>query len=486
MPLLTGRRVQSSGSVEVLGGVPYENEGVLSRVCFVKEGQRYPDHCRVRDALHAAGLVHPDWDADLADDLLRDFDLPVKRPVKKLSRGMTSVVGLASRAPVTLFDEPYLGLDAVTRQLSYDRLLADHAEHPRTVVLSTPLIEEIAPLLERVLLLDCGRILLDADADSLRDSAVTVTGPSDRVATFARQHELLHSESLAGQSRSVVRLSAGSDGGDAADAGLSWEPTMLQQLVVAMSLRTTVVTPPPVPSSRRSRGEPRPGRGPAAPGAPAGRSGRALDGRRRQLRHQLGRLADRRHPLPLRGRRLHRRGLRPLHHRAHRPRPGGDAAAAVRDGHQPQPAQLLPRHLPGRRRHVTRLRRRPRRAGRRRVGDGRVRRRPAALDAATVGRRRLPPPGRGLRCTDAGPRHGGRGHGRGEQAWGPNGVWGPAIGGIVVVGGVAVLITWMRARLDLGRWLADQSLMTLSVGLPLALAALLGALPFAGIRRVVP
>jgi ABC-2 type transport system ATP-binding protein len=132
MQLLTGHRLPTSGSVEVLGGAPYENEGVLSRICFVKEGQRYPDHFRVRDALDAAALVYPDWDADLAADLLRDFDLPVKRPIKKLSRGMTSalgiVIGLASRAPVTLFDEPYLGLDAVARQLSYDRLLADYAD----------------------------------------------------------------------------------------------------------------------------------------------------------------------------------------------------------------------------------------------------------------------------------------------------------------------------------------------------------------------
>ena len=250
MQVLTGHRVPTSGSVEVLGGAPYENDGVLARICFVKEGQRYPDHFRVRDALDAAALVYPGWDADLAADLLRDFDLPVKRPVKKLSRGMTSavgiVIGLASRAPITLFDEPYLGLDAVARQLFYDRLLADYAENPRTVVLSTHLIEEIAALLERVLLIDRGRVLLDADAESLRGSAVTVTGPSDRVAAFGRQHEPLHTEPLAGRSRSVVRLAGGSDADEAGDAGLSWELATLQQLVVAMSLQTT----PPGSSAR--------------------------------------------------------------------------------------------------------------------------------------------------------------------------------------------------------------------------------------------
>ena len=52
------------------------------------------------------------------------------------------VIGLAARAPLTFFDEPYLGLDAVARDLFYRRLLADYAEHPRTVVLSTHLIDE--------------------------------------------------------------------------------------------------------------------------------------------------------------------------------------------------------------------------------------------------------------------------------------------------------------------------------------------------------
>jgi ABC-2 type transport system ATP-binding protein len=242
MQLLTGHRVPTHGRIEVFGARPYENDAVLSRICFIKEGQRYPDHFRVRDALQAAAMLFPQWDGDLAQSLMRDFDLPAKRPIKKLSRGMNSavgiIIGLASRAPLTLFDEPYLGLDAVARQLFYDRLLADYAENPRTVVLSTHLIEEIASLLERVLLIDRGRVLLDADAESLRGAALTVTGPREEVAAFGGRHEVLHTESLGGHSRAVVRLREGTRGDDAAAAGLAWEATNLQQLVVAMSLRT--------------------------------------------------------------------------------------------------------------------------------------------------------------------------------------------------------------------------------------------------------
>jgi ABC-2 type transport system ATP-binding protein len=248
MQLLTGHRVPTSGRVEVFGSSPYENDRILRDICFIKEGQRYPEHFRVRDALSAAAMVFPGWDDELATNLLTDFDLPGKRPVRKLSRGMNSmvgiIIGLASRAPLTLFDEPYLGLDAVARQLFYDRLLADYAEHPRTIVLSTHLIEEIASLLERVLLIDRGRVLLDADAESLRDSAITVTGAGDTVHAFARQHELLHIESLGGHSRAVVRIDGAADRRAAAAHGLTVESTNLQQLVVAMSLQTPAARRP--------------------------------------------------------------------------------------------------------------------------------------------------------------------------------------------------------------------------------------------------
>jgi ABC-2 type transport system ATP-binding protein len=240
MQLLTGHRVPTTGRVRVLGEDPFENDGVLSRLCFIREGQRYPDHFRVCDALAAAAMLYPAWDPDLAEQLVADFELPRKRQIRKLSRGMNSavgiVLGLASRAPVTLFDEPYLGLDAVSRHVFYDRLLADYAEHPRTIVLSTHLIEEISDLLEHVLLIDHGRVLLDTDAETLRESALTVSGPAAQVSTFAAVHDLLHTESMAGQARAVVRARSATARRDAAQLGLTLEATSMQQLVVAMSL----------------------------------------------------------------------------------------------------------------------------------------------------------------------------------------------------------------------------------------------------------
>src|SRR5690606_1250043 len=77
------------------------------------------------------------------------------------------------------------GLDAVSRQRFYDHLLADVAEHPRTVLLSTHLIDEVAGLLQHVAVIDRGRIVRQGDADALRSHAVVLTGPAADVGALA-------------------------------------------------------------------------------------------------------------------------------------------------------------------------------------------------------------------------------------------------------------------------------------------------------------
>ena len=236
MRVVTGQ-VFAHGEIRVFGTTPAENAGVLERVCFVSESQPYPDHYRVRHVLAAAAVLFPAWDAAYAESLVADFDLPPERAVRKLSRGMRSalgiVVGLAARAPLTLFDEPYLGLDATARQLFYDRLLADYAENPRTILLSTHLIDEVGDLLEHVSVIDAGRIVLDDDADELRTRAVTVSGPSAAVASFTEGRAVLHLDSMTMLSRAVVADGRRADDDEVARRlGLELESVSLQDLVV--------------------------------------------------------------------------------------------------------------------------------------------------------------------------------------------------------------------------------------------------------------
>ena len=236
MRVIAAQEFPTAGSVQVLGASPAENDSILRRIVLIREDQVFPD-IKVRQALRLASWFYPNWSADLAARLMVEFELPTNRAIAALSRGMRTAlgiaIGLAARAEVTLFDEPYAGLDAEARQNFNDRLLADYTEHPRTVVLSTHLIDEVADLLERVVLIDHGRIVLDAAADEIRGSATRVSGSTAAVERFVAGRPTWDRRTIVSQTSVVV--AATFDDGDRASARalrLSLEPLSLQQLVV--------------------------------------------------------------------------------------------------------------------------------------------------------------------------------------------------------------------------------------------------------------
>lgn len=239
MQLLSGQDFATTGTIKVFGESPVENARVLRSVSFIKESQRYPDDFKVKHVLKSAPWFFRNWDAEFARSLVHDFRLPVDRRIKKLSRGQLSavgvIVGLASRAPLTFFDEPYLGLDAVARQLFYDRLLEDYSEHPRTVVLSTHLIDEVSNLLEYVLVIDDGRILVDQSAESLRGTASRVAGTAGAIDAFAEGRRVLHRENVGGLASITVDALTPEQRAAASRAGLELSQVSLQQLIVRMT-----------------------------------------------------------------------------------------------------------------------------------------------------------------------------------------------------------------------------------------------------------
>jgi ABC-type multidrug transport system, ATPase component len=237
MSILTAQNFATSGDVRVFGESPYENARVLSRMCFVRESQKYPDDATPRHAFAMARLFFPRWSQELAERLIDDFQLPTKKTIKKLSRGQLSavgvVIGLAARAEITFFDEPYLGLDAVARQIFYDRLLEDYAAHPRTIILSSHLIDEVSNLLERVIVIDKGRIIMDEDAEAIRDRAANIVGDSTAVDAFVAGREVIHRESLGRvSSATVLGALTSEDRAYLNDAGLDVAAVSLQQLIV--------------------------------------------------------------------------------------------------------------------------------------------------------------------------------------------------------------------------------------------------------------
>ena len=247
MRLVTGQEFASVGNVRVFAEDPVENAAVLSRVCFVRESQVYPDAFRGKHVLKAASHLFANWDAEYAARLVAEFRVPLDRRMKKMSRGQRSavgvIVGLAARAEITLFDEPYAGLDAVARQLFYDHLLADYSANPRTIILSTHLIDEASRLLNHVVVVDGGRVIIDADADDLRGTAVTLVGGHAAVERFATGRDALGWDSVGGISSVTLTGLSDADKAAAVAAGLELAPVSLQQLIVSRTRNSQEVRP---------------------------------------------------------------------------------------------------------------------------------------------------------------------------------------------------------------------------------------------------
>ncbi len=238
---IAGFRPPASGSVTVQGRKPFEDEFVMANTCLVREAGDFAE-VRVDTALRLSAAMRPHWSQDLARHLIERFKLPTNKNVKALSRGQRSalgaVVGLASQARITMFDEVYLGMDAPTRYAFYEELLSDYAANPRTIVISSHLIEEVERLFEHVLVLDEGKLLLQDAAESLREQGVRVVGNGAEVERFVQPYTVLNRRHLGRTTAATLYGNLTEDAERrAAAAGLDLESVSIQDLFVHLTER---------------------------------------------------------------------------------------------------------------------------------------------------------------------------------------------------------------------------------------------------------
>ncbi|MDO5502258.1 MAG: ABC transporter ATP-binding protein [Actinomycetia bacterium] len=197
----------TSGEITVGGRRPFEDEEVMQQICLVRESGDVVTDEKVSVTLDAHEALRSGFDRARAEAILAEFAVPTKRRPGALSRGQQSAIGiaigLASRAPLTIFDEAQLGLDAPSRQRFYDLLLEDFAESGRTIILSTHLISEVEHLLDTVTILDRGSVLLSGEADDLRGHGLSIIGPDQAVSAATRGLTVVGDRSL-GPTRQVT------------------------------------------------------------------------------------------------------------------------------------------------------------------------------------------------------------------------------------------------------------------------------------------
>ncbi len=136
---------------------------------------------------------YPDWQQATADKILREFELPLNRKVKALSKGMRTKLALllafARRPELLILDEPSEGLDPVAIELVLQLMVAQAAQGT-AVFFSSHQISEVERICDQVCILDKGTLLLDSSLERVqingRQISIFASGNAAEVIERAR------------------------------------------------------------------------------------------------------------------------------------------------------------------------------------------------------------------------------------------------------------------------------------------------------------
>lgn len=240
LSIIASFREQTSGSITIMGEAPFENAKMMQQVALIYNKDYKDESDKIKAALEGVARYRPHFDMDYANHLIKRFKLPLDKPIKQFSKGMQSAfnvtIGLACQAPITIFDEAYLGMDAPTREVFYQELRKAQEEHPRMIILSTHLVSEMDYLFDEILMINKGEMVLHEEYESLITRGASVTGETQAVNEFVRSKKILNSQQL-GNTKSVMIY------GDMAEAerkkanqlGLEVGPISLQDLFIYLT-----------------------------------------------------------------------------------------------------------------------------------------------------------------------------------------------------------------------------------------------------------
>jgi ABC-2 type transport system ATP-binding protein len=207
--VLAGRLPTHTGTATV-AGVEVSRLGRHPGLVHLSTG-RWPGAFGATVATLARDLarVQAHFDLDRAHALLTRFGIAPGTPLRHLSGGEQSAasacLALASRAPVTLLDEPDTGVDVPRRTLLTEAIIEEQEIQPRTWVFSTHVIDERAPLFDEVVVLAAGRLVAAGPADEVTAAWVRLEGDFD--ALVAMPH-LGPVDRMGGRSSAVVAADA--------------------------------------------------------------------------------------------------------------------------------------------------------------------------------------------------------------------------------------------------------------------------------------
>ena len=228
---IAGYQNITSGTIQV-GGKTITTSTLDTGVSYIENFAKH-FNLPVRKLLRIASEVNPNYDYDFASEMMERFELDGKKKFNHLSLGMKTMVStiicLASNKEVILLDEPVLGFDAIMRVEFYDMVTESFQKHPRIIIVSTHIIEEIAKTIQKLIIIDKGSVRFFDTLQSVETKAFSVSGLQKDVEAATRGLHIIGQDAVGGLVTSYIF-----DNPPEQAASLEIHPLSLQDFFIQM------------------------------------------------------------------------------------------------------------------------------------------------------------------------------------------------------------------------------------------------------------
>ena len=206
--IISNKIFPTSGDVEIDGIHLNRASTNLPNIYVADEKNLYPESMKVKDVFKWTKEFYADFDLSKAFELAREYYLLPDKKVKELSTGyntiLKDIIGLCVNTEFVFFDEPVLGLDANHRDMFYKHLLQSYLGNESTYVVSTHLIDEVANIIENVIIINQGEIIRDTTCEKLLSEGYTVSGTIENVDKFIAGKTIIGTDVLANTKAAYV------------------------------------------------------------------------------------------------------------------------------------------------------------------------------------------------------------------------------------------------------------------------------------------
>ena len=175
---------KNGGSISIFGMDHIEHEvEIKSRIGFVYDNPNYYEHLNLKQIKNIIAPFYKNWDETYFNRLVEQFNLPLKKIMKKYSRGMVMkaaiAIALSHNADLIIMDEPTSGLDPVFRRELLDLLYELLQNEKKSILFSTHITSDIERIADFITFILDGKIIFSTSKDEVFEKYALVKGGND-------------------------------------------------------------------------------------------------------------------------------------------------------------------------------------------------------------------------------------------------------------------------------------------------------------------